>query len=71
MSVESKPLDSRYFLATVTWRVKLQQGSAVDAVEASATYVLAGAQGDALSIVFQLDHQDLASAVQERMASAR
>jgi len=65
-SVEANALDSRYLLATVVWRMKLRDASAGDYVEASATYVLARGQGDALSIVFQIDHQDLASVIKGR-----
>jgi hypothetical protein len=35
-------------------------------VDASATYILVQGNGDALSIVFQIDHQDLASVIKEQ-----
>ena len=62
-TVEANPLDSKYLLATVVWRMKLRNASGSKHVEASATYVLVRGQGDALSIVFQIDHQDLASVI--------
>ncbi len=62
-TVESKPLDSKYLLATVVWRMKLGNSSGSKHVDASATYVLVRGQGDALSIVFQIDHQDLARVI--------
>ena len=63
LTVAANPLDSKYLLAAVVWRMKLQNSSASKQVDASATYVLARGQGDALSIVFQIDHQDLASLI--------
>jgi ketosteroid isomerase-like protein len=63
-SVEAKPLDSKYLLATVVWRMKISNSSGRKDVDASATYVLVRGQGDALSIVLQIDHQDLASVIQ-------
>jgi ketosteroid isomerase-like protein len=62
-TVEAHPLDSKYLLATVVWRMKLRNASASKHVEASATYVLVQEQGDAFSIVFQIDHQDLARVI--------
>ena len=62
-TVEAKPLDSKYLLATVVWRMTLRSASGSKHVDASATYVLVQGQGDAFSIVFQIDHQDLASVI--------
>jgi hypothetical protein len=62
-TVEANPLDSKYLLATVVWRMKLRNSSGRKHVDAFATYVLVRGQGDALSIVFQIDHQDLASLI--------
>lgn len=62
-TVESKPLDSKYLLATVVWRMKLGNSSGSKHVDASATYILVRGPGDALSIVFQIDHQDLARVI--------
>jgi hypothetical protein len=62
-SVEANPLDSKYLLANVAWRMKLQTGSRT--LHAFATYILVRGNGDALSIVFQIDHQDLASVIYE------
>jgi hypothetical protein len=39
--------------------------AAVAKVHAIATYILVRGNGDALSIVFQIDHQDLASVIKE------
>ena len=63
-STEATPLDSKYLLAKVAWKMKLQNSSAMT-LHTYATYLLVRGNGDALSIVFQIDHQDLASAVKE------
>jgi ketosteroid isomerase-like protein len=64
-TVETNPLDSKYLLVKVVWKMKLRNSSDSKHVDAFATYVLVRGQGDALSIVFQLDHQDLASVIEE------
>jgi hypothetical protein len=52
----------------VDWRVNLPAGKHV---EATATYILAGVEGDALTIVFQMDHQDLASVIEDRLSPGK
>ena len=64
-AVQANPLDSKYLLAKVVWRMKFRNSSRDNHVEASATYVLVRGNGDALSIVLQIDHQDLASVIKE------
>lgn len=64
-SVEVSPINSKYLLAKVTWKMKLQISSGSRPLETVATYVLLQGDGHALSIVFQIDHQDLASVVKE------
>jgi hypothetical protein len=64
-TVETSPLDSKYLLAKVVWKMKFRNSSDSKHVDAFATYVLVRGQGDTLSIVFQLDHQDLASVIEE------
>ena len=64
-TVETNPLDSKYLLAKVAWKMKFRNSSDSRHVDAFATYVLVRGQGDALSIVFQLDHQDLPSVIKE------
>ena len=65
-SVETKPLDSKYLLANVGWRMTVRSSSGHKNVDAIATYVLLRGQGDVLSIVFQIDHQDLASVIKDQ-----
>jgi len=62
-SVEANPIDSKYLLAKVAWKMKLQNSSGSRTLDTFATYILVRGNGDALSIVFQIDHQDLASVV--------
>ncbi len=64
-SVEASPIDSRYLLAKVAWKMKLQNSTGSRTLDTFATYILVRGNGDALSIVFQIDHQDLASVVKE------
>lgn len=64
-SVEASPLDSKYLLAKVSWRMKLQTSAGSRNLDTSASYVLLQGDGEALSIVFQIDHQDLATVVKE------
>jgi len=65
-NVEGTPLSSKYLLAKTAWRMTIRSSSGTRQVEASATYVLMRGQGDTLSIVFQIDHQDLASLLKEQ-----
>ena len=64
-SVEVNPLDSKYLLAKVAWKMKLENSVGSRHLETFATYILMRGDGDGLSIVFQIDHQDLASVIQE------
>lgn len=65
-AVEARSLDQKYLLATVMWRMTLQNASSSKHVDASATYVLVRGPEDALSIVFQVDHQDLAGVIKNQ-----
>ena len=65
-AVEANPLDSKYLLAKVVWRVSFRNSSRSKHVDTSATYVLVQGNGDELSIAFQIDHQDLASVIKEQ-----
>jgi hypothetical protein len=59
-SIDSRPLDARYLLASVVWRIASSGNSHIDA---SSTYTLLCGDDDEFSIVFQIDHQDLASLI--------
>jgi ketosteroid isomerase-like protein len=65
-TVEANPLDSKYVLAKVAWGMNFRNSSGSKHLEAFATYVLVRGQGNSLSIVFQIDHQDLASVIKEQ-----
>lgn len=65
-SVEANQIGSRYLLANVGWRMSVQSPSGSTHVDAIATYVLTRGTGDELSIVFQIDHQDLAAVIQDQ-----
>jgi hypothetical protein len=68
-SMEATPLDSKYLLARVVWRMTLRNASNNQYVDASATYVLERGLTDELSIVVQLDHQDLATVIGQQRSS--
>lgn len=63
-SVEASQISSKYLLANVGWRMNVQSSSGSTLVDAVATYVLTRGTGDELSIVFQIDHQELATIIQ-------
>src|SRR5580658_1796756 len=65
-SVDASFLDAKFVLAKVGWRMSLQTATGSRDLDASATYVLERGNGDALSIVFQIDHLDLASGINEK-----
>ncbi len=46
--------------------MNFRKSSGSEHLEAFATYVLVRGQGGSLSIVFQIDHQDLASVIKEQ-----
>jgi hypothetical protein len=60
------PISSRFLLAKVDWRMIIRSSSGGKHVDASATYVLTRGHDDALSIVFQIDHQDLAALMRDQ-----
>lgn len=64
-SVEAEAMSSKYAWAKVTWRMTLRDKSGERNLDALATYVLMRSNGEELSIVFQVDHQDLATVIQE------
>jgi hypothetical protein len=65
-SVEAANLDSRYVLAKVQWTMTLRTAEGLlNQLEAFATYVLQRCDGK-LSIIFQVDHQDLAAVIHDK-----
>jgi hypothetical protein len=64
-SVESSKLDSKYTLVKTVWNMRVQAKNGHDmSGSTSATYILSTI-GDSFQIVFQVDHQDLMSFLQE------
>lgn len=65
-SVETTELGSGYALAKVRWAMTLRAGSGlVKTFDTFATYLVQRDDHDKLSILFQLDHQDLAAVVKQ------
>ena len=69
-TVESYPLDSRHLLAKVGWQMVVESPTGNEQVEALATFVLRRGEENALSIIFQLYHQDLSELIAPRQESA-
>jgi hypothetical protein len=46
--------------------MKFRNSSGSKQVNTFATYILVRGRGDVLSIIFQIDHQDLASVIKEQ-----
>ena len=68
-TVEASPIGSKYLLAKVGWRMTVRNSTGRrKSVPAFASYVLEQGDADTLSIVFQIDHQDLASAIANRLS---
>jgi ketosteroid isomerase-like protein len=68
-SVEASALDSRYLLAKAGWRMTLQNaGGPSTHVDVRATYILQRT-GEALSIICQIDHQDLATVIRDQQGA--
>lgn len=65
MSLEEVNLDAKYVLAKTVWRMTFQKaaGGTID-TETSATYILER-KDHTLKVIFQIDHQDLATRVKE------
>jgi ketosteroid isomerase-like protein len=69
-TVEGRALDARYVLAKAGWKMTLLDSSGGrNQVDAFATYILERKKDGTLSILFQIDHQDLAAAVKNRQST--
>jgi hypothetical protein len=68
-SIDEIPLDAKYILARVVWKMTLKISAEVSKqFETKATYILE-IKNDTPVIVMQLDHQDLAEKVNDLRAS--
>jgi ketosteroid isomerase-like protein len=64
-SIDATSLDSKYLLAKTAWRMTFEKPAGFKSgIETSATYILERT-GEKLTIVFQIDHQDLVAKVKE------
>ncbi len=62
-SVGASAIDSRYLLAKVEWTMTVRNAAGESrTVDTFATYVMQQ-DGAAISIIFQIDHQDLATTI--------
>lgn len=63
-TVEASAMDAKYLLAKAAWKMTVRHltGGRTQ-VNAFATYVLERQEEDTLSIVFQIDHQDLETVI--------
>ena len=63
-SIETVAVDSKYLLAKAGWKMTvIDQNGDCRQLDAFATYVLERKHADTLSIVMQIDHQDLATLI--------
>ena len=65
-TVEATLLSSKFVLAKTAWRMTIRNSSGDRHADAFATYILMRGQADVLSIVFQIDHQDLATVLKDQ-----
>ena len=62
--VEASSIDAKYLLAKATWKMTVRRLTGVrKQVDAFATYLLERQEVDRLSIVLQIDHQDLVTVI--------
>jgi len=64
-SIEERSLDWKYLLVRTAWSMSFERATGVkEEIETLATFILER-KASTLSIVFQIDHQDLAARVKE------
>ena len=64
-TVETSAINAKYFLAKTGWKITIRDASGgKKQVDVFATYVLEQKEGGTFCIVFQIDHQDLATVIQ-------
>ena len=65
-SLKVQVINSKYALVTVGWRMGVQTSTTTRHIEVLASYILMRDEEGALSIVVQIDHQDLSAVVKSR-----
>jgi ketosteroid isomerase-like protein len=69
-TLDAESLDSQYVLAKVEWRMSVRTTAGIQHLCARATYILIRGR-DALSIVLQIDHQDLMRAIKDLLGHSQ
>lgn len=67
-SLEAQEINSKYALVKVGWRMGVQTSTTTRQIEVFASYILMRDEEQALSIVFQIDHQDLSAVIKSHRA---
>jgi len=63
-TVKASAIDAKYFLAKTVWKITVRDLSGgIKQVDVFATYVLERKESGTFCIVFQIDHQDLATVI--------
>ena len=65
-AMRGNPISSKYYLAHIGWRMTIRKSVGTSQIDALASYILAEESGGGLSIVFQIDHQDLATVIRDQ-----
>jgi len=66
-TVEADVMDAKYLLAKTGWKMTIVDSKGHgEPIDTSATYVLEQSADGSLAIVFQIDHQDLATVINSR-----
>ncbi|MGH9497360.1 MAG: hypothetical protein ACRD3B_20350 [Candidatus Sulfotelmatobacter sp.] len=69
-AVNATDLDSRHVLAKVQWEMTVRSSNGVFRnFDAFATYVLRRDDQDRMSIIFQLDHQNLTAVINHELSA--
>lgn len=62
-AVQATQISSKYLLANTEWKMKVRTPSGSTSIQAFATYILVEEGDGEFSIVFQIDHQELATTI--------
>jgi ketosteroid isomerase-like protein len=63
-TVEVSTITSKYLLVNTAWKMTVRNSGGSKQVDTFATYIVEQEAEDSFRIVFQIDHQDLASVIQ-------
>ncbi len=65
-TVEVSTITSKYILVNTAWKMTVRNSGGSKQVDTFATYILEQEAEDTFRIVFQIDHQDLASVIKDQ-----